>query len=61
MLDVTSETALRTAMFDNADEDVRRGWANADAYGLSAQARYHQLILALRLPTAGHTVTISDS
>ena len=57
VLDVTSETALQTAMFDNADEDVRRGWANADTYAIQPQARY-QLILDPPPSTAGHTVTM---
>ena len=57
MLDVTSETALQTAMFDIADEDVRRGWANADTYAIQPQARY-QLIFSPPPSTVGHTVTM---
>lgn len=57
VLGVTSETALATAMFDDADGSTTKGWGSGDTYAIQPQAR-KQLVLDPPPSTAGHTITV---
>ena len=57
VLEVSSETALITAMFDDADGSTEVGWGNTETYAIQPQAR-KQIVLDPPPSTAGHTVTV---
>lgn len=57
VLEVSSETALITAMFDDADGSTKRGWGGSDTYAIQPQPR-KQLVLDPPPSTASHTITV---
>lgn len=57
VLEVSSETALITAMFDDSDGTTTRGWASSDTYAIQPQPR-KQLVLDPPPSTASHTITM---
>lgn len=57
VLEVTSETALVTAMFEDADGSNTKGWGSGDTFVIQPQAR-KQLVLDPPPSTASHTITV---
>ncbi len=57
VLEVSSETALITAMFEDAAPGDTKGWGNGDTFAIQPQGR-RQLILDPPPSTASHTITM---
>ncbi|KKM79167.1 hypothetical protein LCGC14_1352690, partial [marine sediment metagenome] len=57
VLEVSSETALITAMFEDADGSITKGWGSGDTFVIQPQGR-KQLVIDPPPSTTGHTVTV---
>ena len=57
VLEVSSETALITAMFEDADGSITKGWGSGDTFAIQPQGR-KQLVIDPPPSTTGHTVTV---
>ena len=57
VLEVSSETALITAMFEDADGSITKGWGSGDTFVIQPQGR-KQLVIDPPPSNSGNTVTV---